>query len=440
MNQNQIDISSKVFYNDDNETISKHKKSKKVEHERKRRRSKSFNSKNIDKSIKNIRRQLSGEKENDQNEIDDNTSQSSTVQDKFKLDKHSLTKLSSHSSNNLIKIEDVKNQSDDESRNKSDTECEKMVKKINVNNNSDIEKEADKETEIETETDKEKKENEEINKNDNINFNNNIKRIFNNIGNINYHNFENEKEKEKEKDNETKDSNELVLEYYKKQEVIIRKVYYSQLLLKKIWKPINDAKRHNSLIIFDWDDTLLPTSFLTPRGIFDDKNELNEKDQAKISKLEESVKTLLTLAVSRGDVYIITNAGEGWVEFSCGKYYPSIVEILKKIKVISARGVYEEKYPGDSKRWKVESFLNIKKRLNDELITNIICLGDSVFEMEAGRILASKFIHAVIKTIKFRENPKPEELNKQLSLVINQFSSIYTSSKNLTVRVEKKKK
>ena len=78
--------------------------------------------------------------------------------------------------------------------------------------------------------------------------------------------------------------------------------------------------------------------------------------------------------------------------------------------------------------------------MNDELITNIICLGDSVFEMEAGRILASKFIHAVIKTIKFRENPKPEELNKQLSLVINQFTSIYTSSKNLTVRVEKKKK
>ena len=71
---------------------------------------------------------------------------------------------------------------------------------------------------------------------------------------------------------------------------------------------------------------------MTPRGIFEDKNDLNEKDQAKVSKLEESVKTLLTLAVSKGDVYIITNAGEGWVEFSCNKYYPNIVEILKKLK------------------------------------------------------------------------------------------------------------
>jgi len=86
------------------------------------------------------------------------------------------------------------------------------------------------------------------------------------------------------------------------------------------------------------------------------------------------------------------------------------------------------------------AFLDLKKRLNDTLITNIICLGDSIFEMEAGKILAANFIHAVIKTIKFKENPKPEELNKQLNLVLNQFNSIFTSSKNLTVRVEKKKK
>ena len=184
----------------------------------------------------------------------------------------------------------------------------------------------------------------------------------------------------------------------------------------------------------------MPTSFLAPRGIFEENSVLNEKDQNKINKLEDSVQKLLLLAVSKSDVYIITNAGDGWVEFSAKKYYPKIMDILGKIEVISAREVYEKKFPEDSRRWKVESFLNLKKRLNDELITNIICLGDSIFEMEAGRILASKFIHAVIKTIKFREKPKPEELNKQLNLVLNQFDSIFTSSKNLTVRVEKKRK
>ena len=148
---------------------------------------------------------------------------------------------------------------------------------------------------------------------------------------------------------------------------------------------------------------------------------------------------MLSIAITKADVYIITNAGEGWVQFSAEKYYPSIMEILGKIEIISARGKYEKDFPEDLKRWKIEAFLNIKKKLNDNLITNIICLGDSVFEMEAGRILASNFIHAVIKTIKFRENPKPEELNKQLNLVYVQFNSIFSSSKNLTVRVEKKK-
>ena len=69
-------------------------------------------------------------------------------------------------------------------------------------------------------------------------------------------------------------------------------------------------------------------------------NKLSEKDQAKILKLEQSVKNLLTLSLSKGDVYIITNAGEGWVEESTKKFYPSIItfhflfllHIIKDIK------------------------------------------------------------------------------------------------------------
>ena len=350
-------------------------------------------------------------------------------------------KISSHSSNNLIKIDGIKSFSDEENMNKSDDEFEKLQKKIknsnkNLKGHNDEEEEEGEEKEKESNKEEEiNKKEEEINKKDNINFDKNIKAIFNNIGKINIQKPEKEKEIDKDKEN-----NEYELKIYKKDEQSIRKLYYSQLLLKKVWKPINDSKRHNSLIIFDWDDTLLPTSYLVPRGIFEDDIELSEKEKAKIKKLENSVQKLLSIAITKGDVFIITNAGDGWVNFSAEKYYPNILDILKKIEIISARELYENKYKDDSKKWKIETFLNLKKRVNDDLITNIICLGDSVFEMEAGRILASKFIHAVIKTIKFREKPKPEELNKQLNLVLHQFESIYTSSKNLTVRVERKKK
>jgi len=65
-------------------------------------------------------------------------------------------------------------------------------------------------------------------------------------------------------------------------------------------------------------------------------------------------------------------------------------------------------------------------------------MGDSTNEMEAAQTLASTFSQAFLKNIKFREFPKPEELAKQLSLVNNQILMIYSSVKNLTIRVEKK--
>ena len=220
----------------------------------------------------------------------------------------------------------------------------------------------------------------------------------------------------------------------------IRQSYLAKLLSTNVWTPNMKPKQHNSIIIFDWDDTLLPTSFLTPEGVFNENINLSDVEKEKILKLEQAVFKLLTEAVEKGNVYIITNAGNGWVEYSANKFYPSIIPILEKIKIISARGEYEKIFPGNSRQWKIEAFLNLQKNLNIKLVTNIICIGDSLFEMEAGRILASKFTEAFVKTIKFREAPKLDELIKQLTLVCIQFGTIYSSIKNLTIRVERKKK
>jgi hypothetical protein len=52
------------------------------------------------------------------------------------------------------------------------------------------------------------------------------------------------------------------------------------------------------------------------------------------------------------------------------------------------------------------------------MITNIVALGDSMMEIDAAHHLAQRFNQAFIKTVKFREFPKPNELVKQLNLVI----------------------
>ena len=220
----------------------------------------------------------------------------------------------------------------------------------------------------------------------------------------------------------------------------VRQSYMSKLISKNIWNPSMKPKQHNSLIIFDWDDTLLPTTFLTSNGGPLEDIKLSDSDFQRMKEIENHVYLILKESIEKGDVYIITNAGENWVQFSSSIFYPNISELLKKIKIISARMEYEKAFPGNSRQWKIEAFLNLLKDVNNKLVTNIICIGDSLFEIEAGRILASKFSEAFIKTIKFRDAPKLDELLKQLKLVSQQFGSIYSSIKNLTIRIKKKKK
>ena len=243
-----------------------------------------------------------------------------------------------------------------------------------------------------------------------------------------------------ERKNKINDSlNDFVLNYYKKGEEL-RNRYMSQLINKGVWMPNIEKKKYNNIIIFDWDDTLLPTSFLVLKGILTPYMKLSKYETKKILELEELILQLLTLAVDKGNVYIITNADKCWVEYSSKLIYPRISNILRKIKIISAKNNYQERYPGDSQKWKIKAFVNLTTELDVKKITNIICLGDSIFEIEAGKILASKFTQAFIKTIKFKEKPELEEVIKQINLVKLQFNTIHSTVKNLTIRVEKKKK
>jgi len=79
----------------------------------------------------------------------------------------------------------------------------------------------------------------------------------------------------------------------------------------------------------------------------------------KISNLEKEVKKLLLKSIEKGETYIITNSKPGWIKFSCEKFYPSIIKLLDKSNIISARGLYENKFPNDSFLWKIYIFNDI---------------------------------------------------------------------------------
>ena len=112
---------------------------------------------------------------------------------------------------------------------------------------------------------------------------------------------------------------------------------------------------------------------------------------------------------------IITNAAEGWVELSTAKFMPRTADMLRlnpDIDIISARTKYERELPRQYQEWKIRAFLELTKNLEMQAVTNIIALGDNVFEIEAAHRLYHEFQDAFIKTVKFRSSPTTSELTK----------------------------
>jgi len=87
------------------------------------------------------------------------------------------------------------------------------------------------------------------------------------------------------------------------------------------------------------------------------------------------------------------------------------------------------------REWKVLSFLDTHKDLDRSMITNILAIGDSQFEIDAASVLASRFERACIKTIKLKTMPSIIELTKQVELINTSFEEICNSGNNLTIRL-----
>ena len=235
------------------------------------------------------------------------------------------------------------------------------------------------------------------------------------------------------------DSENFVLNFIKIEKET-RASYYNKLINKGLLASTSIERKFkfNNIFIFDWDDTLFCTSFFSPSGYLDDDVVLLVSNMEKIQKLEALVKKLLTLTIEKGDTYIITNSEPGWVEYSCKRFFPNVSILLNKIKIISARGLYENEYPNDFKTWKNKAFNDIIQNYEKNLPTNIICLGDSTYEIKAARHLLANFPNGFLKTIKFRENPKIDQLITQLNLVLDKFNYIYSACKNWTITIDKK--
>lgn len=90
-----------------------------------------------------------------------------------------------------------------------------------------------------------------------------------------------------------------------------------------------------TLIVFDWDDTILPTTWLQRIHSLSGGFVLTHESKALMDRLAVVVTETLLLAVRLGTVILVTNSVPGWVDQSCSLFMPQIADLMKRFPIVA---------------------------------------------------------------------------------------------------------
>jgi len=197
-----------------------------------------------------------------------------------------------------------------------------------------------------------------------------------------------------------------------------------------------NLSRSLSVFLFDWDDTLFPTSALAALG----PECLSDALKAIDSIVAELLTALLALPNSR--VVILTNARQSWVQHAAKHFMPKVYALLSPeeeggplISVISAhrarsefadRACYEETMrisKCEAIRPLATALRCMVKELEAESF-QVFSVGDQPHDLAAGHALRGLIFaedcvcnQSFVKTIATKLMPTGEELAKQLGVL-----------------------
>lgn len=211
----------------------------------------------------------------------------------------------------------------------------------------------------------------------------------------------------------------------------------------------------SNIIIFDWDDTLCPTTSLNiinsiKNNIYVDNEILNKnKDirnsdimKVEINKIDEINIKLLQKSNQIGNIVIITNAHSDWIKFSGMNYLPLTYNFIIKnnIPIISARELSLKNNIENPNEWKNYTFHIYLNHIFTHDINTIMTVGDSNLEHLAlnkyNNFMKSNGINIIIKTIKYIEQPIVQDIYKQNIVLINNIDSILSNPISKTLYIK----
>mmetsp|Transcript_25072 Transcript_25072/g.71402 ORF Transcript_25072/g.71402 Transcript_25072/m.71402 type:complete len:346 (-) Transcript_25072:97-1134(-) len=197
--------------------------------------------------------------------------------------------------------------------------------------------------------------------------------------------------------------------------------------------------KEETLFVFDWDGTILPSSWIQSQGLrLDGGSVVNALQRERLAELAPLVAETLCLAKQHGTVVLVTNAERGWIELSCQKFLPTILPLLENLRMVSARTTYEGPRAPSPLDWKLRAFdVEIERVYGFEAMEdatvrkNVLSLGDGAHEREAVMRSTQSLPNCSAKSLKFVERPDISQIVKQHTLISGCFDQIVQHEGNL---------
>jgi len=193
-----------------------------------------------------------------------------------------------------------------------------------------------------------------------------------------------------------------------------------------------------SLLIFDWDDTLFPTTWMQQQGLLKEGALPNEEQWAYLHRMAECAIKTLRMSIQIGHTVIVTNAGQGWIELCCAAFFESVAPLLGEVRIVSARSDYEQ-LSQDPTVWKIHAFEREVETfygpVADGRQRNIVSLGDSLHEQRALSSVIEGVSNCCGKSVKFLVAPVVDSLIEQHEFLHDCFFDIVEHNGDLDVEI-----
>lgn len=195
--------------------------------------------------------------------------------------------------------------------------------------------------------------------------------------------------------------------------------------------------KHKTLFILDWDDTCFPTGWVMRNNINLITSSTRDQYIIYFQELDRALSKLLNTTMSLGRVIIVTNALPDWITMS-SVVLPQTYNLLRKVKVVSARGIYKNK-TSTMMDWKIMAFRDIiDEEFSNLSLMNVISVGDAEYEYQALIALNKQNLRTkkYLKSIRFMKDPTHDILIDQLGVLNDAISEIWNKYEHLDLKFD----